>query len=69
MGVGASTCREAVELMVDAIVCACAEAEVGAHTHTNSGDNEEVVPLVRKGDIVRSVVVPFYHPHFFFFFS
>jgi hypothetical protein len=57
----ASTCGEAVDLMVDAIVRACAEAELGAHVHTGTG-KDDVVPSVYQGDIVRSVVVPFPPP-------
>ena len=43
---GASTCREAVDLMVDTIVCACAEVKAG---------KDDGVPSVQEGDIVRFV--------------
>ncbi|KAH9981344.1 SacI homology domain-containing protein [Lactifluus volemus] len=40
---GASTCREAVDLMVDTIVCACTEAKTS---------KDDAVPSVRVGDVV-----------------
>lgn len=61
--VRASTCREAVDLMVDAIVRACvdADAQAGAHSHSHAGSGsgkDDVGPFVRQEDIVRSVVLP-----------
>ncbi|KAI0256643.1 SacI homology domain-containing protein [Lactifluus subvellereus] len=56
--VGASTCREAVDLMVDAIVRACvdaADAQAGAHAHaraSSSTGKDDVGPFVRQEDIV-----------------
>jgi hypothetical protein len=55
----ASTCREAVDLMVDAIVSACAnahaqvDADLGKVRGKGKGDD---VPSVRREDIVRSVL-------------
>ncbi len=67
---GVSTCKEAVDLMVDAIASACRDAHAHAHAHAHSHDSaisdmgkdkSDVVPLVRNEDIVGSVS--------FFFFS
>ncbi|KAF8478731.1 SacI homology domain-containing protein [Russula ochroleuca] len=54
---GVSTCQEAVDLMVDAIVSACEDAHARTHAHDSavSGIGKgkgEVVPSVRKEDIV-----------------
>jgi len=61
-----STCQEAVDLMVDAIVSACEDAHARTHAHDSavSGIGKgkgEVVPSVRKEDIVRSVLIFFKH--------
>lgn len=59
-----STCQEAVDLMVDAIVRACADAHAHGHTQakTNPGKGtdkgkgkSDEVPSVRRKDIVRFV--------------
>jgi hypothetical protein len=50
---GVSTCQEAVDLMVDAISSACMDA----HARTHAPVKDDVVPSVRKEDIVRSVSI------------
>jgi hypothetical protein len=70
-----STCQEVVDLMVDAIVCACADtiaractdahaqaaADSGKAKAKGKAKGNVVVPFVRKEDIVRSVApTPFF---------
>jgi hypothetical protein len=61
---GVSTCKEAVDLMVDAIASACSDAHAHAHAHAHSHDSamsdmgknkSDGVPLVLNEDIVGSV--------------
>jgi len=60
---GVSTCQEAVDLMVDAIASACVDAHARTHDNAKSGLGKgegDVLPSVRKEDIVRSVSIEFF---------